>query len=68
MNIEDARECIIKDLKAGLEREKSQDLFAAHVTVDMKLAYFSHKESIIKEAAEGFCDNQLWFKQRLDFA
>lgn len=67
MNTNEAREQVVKDLEESLLREKEEDLFATHVTTEMKVEYFDRHSKFIDEVRLGLHDSNFTIWQRMNY-
>lgn len=66
MNINQAREQVVNDYIDSMNKEKEQDLFASHVTVEMKKEYFDRILALIEDIKSGKLDNNFTVWQRMN--
>ncbi len=66
MNINQARQLVVNDYINNMNKEKEEDLFAPHVTEDMKKEYFDKRASLIENIRLGNLDTNFTVWQRMN--
>ena len=67
MTTDEARERVALYYEESMAREKEEDLFASHVTIEMKAKYFADRVEFIRSIRLGKLDHNFTIRQRMHY-